>query len=137
MLRTIPNGEKFSTSTTYSTDADEATAIFTVRADKNGVRSVVSAAVFNFEGCDRADLVKLAMKSIVITEQSRYRTMKDTVKRGKSETWERGHNVKAEFVDVARSKKSDTEKVLAFMGGMGEAEKAALIKMLNEVEAGE
>ena len=131
MLKVIQNDEKFSTSTTIDDDGNEAIATFTVRSEKKSPRNVVAGAVFDFTDVSRVDLVKLAMKSIIITEQSRYRMMDDTVKRGKPGTWERKHNVKTEFVNVAKARKTTSEKIVGIAASMGNEELKTLMDQMN------
>ncbi len=136
MLKTIANGEKFSTSTTIAGDGNEAIATFTVRTSTGEVRNVVENAVFDFEDCTRMDLLKLAMKTIIITEQSRFRLMDDKIKRDRPETWERSHNVLAEFVNVARAKKSMFEKAGTLVAGLSPDELTAMKAQIDALEAG-
>lgn len=137
MLKTLAKDEKFSGSTVIDAEDQSALVTYTVRADKDGVRSIVDGVQFDFSRCSEKDILALATKSLVITMQSRYRTMADKMARDKPETWAKVWDVKGSFVDVSRARKSGLDKAMGIVDKMTEEEKQALIKQLNAMEAGE
>lgn len=128
-IREMKNDETFTASTTVNGKTVDAT--WSVRANENGPRYAVTSK-FDFSGCSQAEILELAMRSVVIDVQRQWRILAAS-KGSTARTVNpfKAVNVKTAIVDAPRKSAPANVKAANLFAKMSAAEQKAFLASIG------
>lgn len=128
-MKKLAEGENATRSMTVDLGSSTVSVSATVRPDGKTSDRYQMEFILDFTDVTEEEFYQLAARSAVIAYQAQWRKAKEA-DRLDTAKWERTIDVKAEIIDVERSKADTLTKAKTLVGKMSEAEKTALRALL-------